>query len=106
MAIKAERCVFVDGWLCPVNGSDVPLEVCRLCIEARKIQAEFTMVKRSGRESEEAIVASEFFLKPSPLIQDALRKQLTELDKQFENDQISLKEYIQIRKSIIEASKG
>ena len=112
MAIKAKECVFVKGWMCPVNGDEIPLEVCRLCIEARKTQATFMTVKRLEKELEEAVVAPELpelsLTPPSPASQPfppkpALRQQLNALDRQFENNQISLEEYIQRRKSIVEA---
>ena len=33
---RRPKCVFTD-WDCPIRG-DIPLEVCRLCIEARRVR--------------------------------------------------------------------
>lgn len=33
------KCVFVADWICPVETSEIPLEVCKLCLEARKLQS-------------------------------------------------------------------
>jgi len=107
VTIKTKGCIFVNGWMCPVNGDEIPLEVCRLCIEARKTQAALMTVKRLERESDEDVLSltlpshsQTFSSKPG---QDVLRQQLSVLDRQFENDQISLEEYIQRRKSIVRA---
>ncbi len=33
---KRANCMFVDYWICNVEIDDIPLEVCQLCIEARR----------------------------------------------------------------------
>ena len=33
------NCIFVSDWTCHLEVDEIPLEVCRLCIEARKIHA-------------------------------------------------------------------
>lgn len=42
------RCIFVREKECPIEGDEIPLEVCRLCIEAAKT---FRVVKRGGGPS-------------------------------------------------------
>jgi hypothetical protein len=34
------RCIFVEDWGCPVKASKIPYEVCRLCLDARRIWLE------------------------------------------------------------------
>jgi len=31
--------MFVAEWKCPVDTPEIPLEVCKVCLEARKIQS-------------------------------------------------------------------
>ena len=33
------NCIFVSDWTCHVEVDEIPLEVCRLCVEARRIHA-------------------------------------------------------------------
>lgn len=33
------NCVFVSDWICHVEVDEIPLEVCRLCVEARRVHA-------------------------------------------------------------------
>jgi len=36
---KEERrqCIFVDDWSCSIKNKDIPLRVCEVCIDARKV---------------------------------------------------------------------
>jgi hypothetical protein len=40
------KCVFVAKWNCPVDTLEIPLEVCKVCLEARKIQSRNTKFRR------------------------------------------------------------
>lgn len=33
----SRRCIYVERWTCNVAPDEIPLEVCRVCIEARKV---------------------------------------------------------------------
>jgi len=32
-----EKCIFEAGWKCPVEGGEVPLEVCKTCVRAKSV---------------------------------------------------------------------
>ena len=34
---KRRQCIFVDDWSCSIKNKDVPLKVCEVCIDARKV---------------------------------------------------------------------
>lgn len=40
------RCVFVPDWKCPIEAPEIPLEVCKLCLEARKLQSKQVKINR------------------------------------------------------------
>jgi hypothetical protein len=44
--ILKKMCVFVPEWKCPIETPEIPLEVCKLCLEARKIQAKQVKITR------------------------------------------------------------
>lgn len=51
-------CIYDTGWICPVQGDDVPLEVCKTCIRARSTASEVGItVSRVPREEAEEAVA-------------------------------------------------
>ena len=54
------RCIFVREKECPIEGDEIPLEVCRLCIEAAKT---FRTVKRGGGPS---LLSPEAFRRKKP----------------------------------------
>ncbi|RLI24010.1 hypothetical protein DRO58_07955 [Candidatus Bathyarchaeota archaeon] len=87
--VKVNRCVFVEDWICPVDGDEIPLEICQVCVrartEARKSRNSLRTVSRRRR------------------MRSSWREELSELDKQFVNGQLHLQEYIQRRKEIIES---
>lgn len=41
-----KKCVFVPDWKCPIETDEIPLEVCKLCLEARKIQSKQMKISR------------------------------------------------------------
>lgn len=44
-------CIFVDEWSCKIEGDEKPLEVCRVCLEAKKIANEKMSAKKNENES-------------------------------------------------------
>jgi hypothetical protein len=40
------KCVFVPNWNCPVETPEIPIEICRLCLEARKLQSKHAQINR------------------------------------------------------------
>jgi len=96
MAVKINGCVFVKSWTCPVESDDVPLEVCRICVEARKTQP--AVINRTATISR----ASKVF--PTKPVHDTIGH-LNELDKQFEKNEISPEEYVEKRKNILESAR-
>jgi len=36
---RRTNCIFVSDWTCHVQVDEIPLEVCRLCVEARRVHA-------------------------------------------------------------------
>jgi hypothetical protein len=40
------KCVFVPNWKCPIEAPEIPLEVCKLCLEARKLQSKQAQINR------------------------------------------------------------
>jgi len=47
------RCWIIKDWICYVEQDEIPLEVCKLCVEARLRLAELKMVKRNGESERE-----------------------------------------------------
>jgi len=46
------KCVFVAEWECPVETAEIPLEVCTVCLEARKIQSKHIKITREIKSVE------------------------------------------------------
>lgn len=40
------KCIFVPDWECPIETSEIPLEVCKICLEARKIHSKPITISR------------------------------------------------------------
>ncbi len=93
MAVKVNGCVFVEVWACPVDGDDVPLEVCRLCVEARTCHGDMLAktVKRTVRKAEAPKPVAE------PRIAESELEALSSLDRLFVKDEIALEEYVRRR---------
>ena len=121
MAEKTERrCVFVPNRVCHVDADEIPLDVCRLCLEAWKAGNERVTVRRSvGVEAPEMPSA---FRKPTVQTQPLERAEretsvnsvkpeheemlsLAELDRLFAEDKIGLNEYLERRKRIVNSAK-
>jgi len=46
------KCIFVAEWECPVETAEIPLEVCKVCLEARKIQSKQIKITRQIKSVE------------------------------------------------------
>jgi len=46
------KCVFVAKWVCPVDTFEIPLQVCKVCLEARKIQSRNNRIRRFIKSNE------------------------------------------------------
>ena len=46
------KCVFVKDWECPVETPEIPLEVCKVCLEARKLQSKQTKIIRQKPQTD------------------------------------------------------
>jgi len=53
MSMKSEeewRCCFVPEWICRIHVKEIPLEVCKLCIKAKRLRTRYVVrsVSRKG----------------------------------------------------------
>jgi hypothetical protein len=46
------KCVFVADWTCPIETSEIPIEVCKLCLAARKLQSKQVKITRQVKAVE------------------------------------------------------
>ena len=117
------ECVFVPGRVCPVELEEIPLEVCRLCVEAWGLSGRNMSVKPPKRRLEVAVEgsgASEIFrVEPgaprvaeakSPSVSESFasaRSQISlpELDKLFWEGRIEADEYVRRRREIVDSMK-
>jgi len=44
-AVADYPCMYVPEWICPVHVQDLPLEVCQVCIQARRLNMEENSLK-------------------------------------------------------------
>jgi len=40
------KCIFVPDWECSIEASEIPLEVCKTCLEARKVHSKLVKITR------------------------------------------------------------
>lgn len=40
------KCIFIPDWNCPIETPEIPLEVCKICLEARKIHSKPVTISR------------------------------------------------------------
>jgi hypothetical protein len=87
------NCMFVADWTCQLEVEEIPLEVCRLCVEARTSHGDMLAktVKRTVRKTEAPKPTVE------PRIAESELESLSSLDGLFVNDEISLEEYVRRR---------
>lgn len=90
------RCVFVDDWVCHVEVDEIPLEVCRTCLDARRLR-----IEQGDKVVRQAVGAAEP-LRPGADSR-AVMGALSMLDRQFLEGGIGLEEYIQRRKALLES---
>lgn len=107
------RCTFIANRACHVEAEEIPLEVCRLCLEAWKAENENITVRRSigGVEAPELPSA---LLKPTARVEtprNSMKPEheetlsLAELDRLLAEDKIGLSEYLERRKRIVNSAK-
>jgi len=56
--LRRLKCVFVSDWTCYVQVDEIPLEVCRICLEARRTRATErakTVTRQISEETERRI---------------------------------------------------
>jgi hypothetical protein len=83
-----KRCIFVREWDCNLETDEIPVEVCQLCVEARKTYImETRRLMRNSRNVEQPPL--------SPI--DKLQK----LDRIYTSGQIDAEEYLQRRREIV-----
>ncbi|MBO3810232.1 hypothetical protein KEJ25_05710 [Candidatus Bathyarchaeota archaeon] len=87
-------CIFIKGKECLVDADEIPLEVCRMCIDAWKVQVSMNMVKRGVFTAP---------TEPSAARRLGLPASLVELDHMFENGEIELDEYISEREKMLKS---
>lgn len=46
------KCIFVADWECPIETPEIPLEVCKICLEARKIHSKPITISRQITRAE------------------------------------------------------
>ena len=118
---ETHMCVFVPGRVCRVELDEIPLEVCRLCLDAWKMSGGTVMVRNPMKrvEAETSIPAVAFAterpnivkrVEPTipetgePSIPTHIRRSLSELDRLFIEDRISLEEYVRRRNQILNSA--
>lgn len=47
-----KKCVFVPDWECSIEASEIPLEVCKTCLEARKVHSAVLKITRHVTRAE------------------------------------------------------
>ena len=91
--LKRLKCVFVADWPCHVEVEEIPLEVCRLCLEAKNNYA-----NQQSKTVKRAIMRAEV---PRPPSSEELLATLSNLDRRLLNDEVSIEEYLQGRNEIV-----
>ena len=106
-------CAFVPGRACPVDLDEIPLDVCRLCLEAWRLHVESAVVRPVKRELEVSVegsgpsgadrtklLALGSPSQPAPAPSLGLMS-LSELDKLFWEGKIDVGEYLRRRKELV-----
>lgn len=111
VGVARRRCAFIDR-PCEVESDSVPLEVCRLCLDAWKAAHSTIMVSRPLITPEISQPASErpaeaVEAKPAgakPVESKDLSEELSKLDKLLFEGKISVEEYLEKRKKLVGSS--
>lgn len=59
------KCIFVPDWQCPIETPEIPLEVCKICLEARKIHSKPVTISRHITRAEMTHAQKEESLEPA-----------------------------------------
>ncbi len=94
----ARRCIFLREKECYVDADEIPLEVCRLCLEFYKIKMSNLSVKSSVKFERECSVTP---ISRGFLSVDEVKRELRELDERFIEGEIAFGEYIRMRESLL-----
>ena len=88
---RRKKCVFVEEWDCHVEIAEIPLEVCRLCVEARRSHASNIKIIRAIKKFE------------SPKLRKKIRviNNLHTLNGLFTKGEISIEEYLRRRREVV-----
>lgn len=119
---KPRRCTFIQSRACPIDVDEIPLDVCRLCIDAWKTSAEIQaltgsqvapqtiMVQRQAPLAQQLVMPGAVESEPVPPKIELPKKSdkdtesyacLHELDSKFINDKIDADEYVRKRRAIV-----
>ena len=112
MVEAGKMCLFVPKRVCSLEVDEIPLDVCRLCLEAWKAYIGYVMVRRPHARAEE--------LAPSPLQAPSIHEEtapslqaepiragrksfesLQEIDRHFMNGELTLQDYLMKRKEAV-----
>ncbi len=106
------RCAFIPDKICNVEGDEIPLEVCKLCLETwrslsnvmvkRSIETSGTLTPITPPQPVERRIENIQPLAP-PKRHENVDMALAKLDRLFAEDKISLEEYVKRRKRIVES---
>lgn len=100
------KCLFVDDWDCPVEREEFPLEICKICVEARSVYESTTKLKVPGNGSDggkekEKLDISSMLAESSKEESDGGEEDHSreKLNKKFHEGELSVEEYIEKRKN-------
>jgi hypothetical protein len=106
MVEAGKTCLFVPKRLCSLEVDEIPLDVCRLCLEAWKAYIGYMMVRRPHARAEELAPSIHEETAP-PLQAEPVRagrksfESLQEIDRHFMNGELTLQDYLMKRKEAV-----
>jgi len=86
------KCLFYEGWDCPILAAEVPLDVCRLCLDARNNHSR--VIRRTERVEVRELRVGD---------REGAREALVTTDRLFIEGKISLDEYVHRRGELTKA---
>lgn len=99
MSVEAKErlCAFVRDWKCHVEAEDIPLDVCRMCLDARRLHIEELgrVVKRTGVAMPS--LQPQIQLAPIQGGRGAM-EELSHIDDLFMKGELSFQDYLAKRK--------
>jgi len=101
-AEEGRRCLFVPGRPCNMELDEVPLEICRLCLDAWKFYVSNVMVRLQPMRLEEGKPSLQPQVQGAP-IQEGMRtlKDLLQIDDLFMRGELTFKDYVARRKEAL-----